>query len=187
MNHSQNTHSLTLTTLLNPAQSGYLRYFLEPRSPSPVARRLRTVRPQGQACQVTVPTRAGALAGTILACPSRVPSLFPILAIRWHHGSMGHQDCGVWEGGFLIPPPAWTGPQPSWRGTWGCDLSPGQVKISAWNSPPAGRGGAVPSFPGHVGYPSLEDVLCAEQVSSSAEPTKALTRGLRKADAWVYH
>lgn len=153
-----------------------------------MARRLRTARPQGQTCQVTVPTRAGAPAGTVQACPSRVPSLFPVLAIRWHHSSMGHQDCSIWEGGFLLPLSAWTGPQPAWRGAWGCDLSPGQVKISMWNSPPAGRGGAVPSFPGHVGYPSSEDALCTKQVSrSSAEPTKALTRGLREADTWVYH
>lgn len=153
-----------------------------------MARRLRTARPQGQTCRVTVPTRAGAPAGTVQACPSRVPSLFPVLAIRWHHSSTGHQHCSIWEGGFLLPLSAWTGPQPAWRGAWGCDLSPGQVKISTWNSPPAGRGGAVPSFPGHVGYPSSEDALCTKQVSrSSAEPTKALTRGLREADTWVYH
>lgn len=153
-----------------------------------MARRLRTTRPQGQTCQVTVLTRAGAPAGTVQACPSRVPSLLPVLAIRWHHGPTDHQDCSIWEGSFLLPLLTRTGPQPTWRGAWGCDLSPGQVKISAWNSPPAGRGGAVPSFPGHVGYPSSEDALCAEQVSrSSAEPTKALTRGLREADTWVYH
>ena len=38
-----------------------------------------------------------------------------------------------------------------------------------------------PIFPGGAGYPSSEDVLCAEQVSGrSAEPTKALTRGSGK-------
>ena len=77
-----------------------------------------------------MPTRAGALALALaldpgpdlsLPRPQLVPRLGHQMASRFH----GHQDCGVWEGGFRIPPPTWTGPQPAWRGAWGCDLSPG--------------------------------------------------------------
>lgn len=187
MNYSQNTHFLTLTTSLKPAQSGYSQIFSGAREPQPCG-------PQVEKCEITrsgLPSHSAHQSwgpgwdrpGLSLPSLQLVPCLGHQVAPR-SHGSPGLRRLG----GRLSHPATCLDRSPACgRGTWGCALSPGQVKISAWNSPSAGRGGAVPSFLGHVGYPSSEDVLCAEQVSSSAEPTKALTRGLRKADAWVYH
>lgn len=36
--------------------------------------------------------------------PPCILSSFPVLAIRWHHGSTGHPGLGIWEGSFSTLP-----------------------------------------------------------------------------------